>query len=145
MRQTNKTKKSGVLRKLFAKISRLMGYELIDQSNLSFVNSSDENNPSIVGKKIINLPLGELKITRKIKSFHIILKTCTSVNLVFMEARLTITRVLISQIRSRSSSPLARRVLPVSTMSTIQSARPNMGAISIAPESFISSTWQFWP
>ncbi len=82
MRQTNKTKKSGVLRKLFAKISRLMGYELIDQSNLSFVNSSDENNPSIVGKKIINLPLGELKITRKIKSFHIILKTCTSVNLV---------------------------------------------------------------
>ena len=82
MRQTNKTKKSGVLRKLFAKISRLMGYELIDQSNLSFVNSFDENNPSIVGKKIINLPLGELKITRKIKSFHIILKTCTSVNLV---------------------------------------------------------------
>ena len=82
MRQTNKTKKSGVLRKLFAKISRLMGYELIDQSDLSFVNSSDKNNPSIVGKKIINLPLGELKITRKIKSFHIILKTCTSVNLV---------------------------------------------------------------
>ena len=82
MRQTNKIKKSGVLRKLFAKISRLMGYELIDQSDLSFVNSSDKNNPSIVGKKIINLPLGELKITRKIKSFHIILKTCTSVNLV---------------------------------------------------------------
>ena len=59
-----------------------MGYELIDQSDLSFVNSSDKNNPSIVGKKIINLPMGELKITRKIKSFHIILKTCTSVNLV---------------------------------------------------------------
>ena len=56
MRQTNKTKKSGVLRKLFAKISRLMGYELIDQSNLSFVNSSDEISNEICAK--INEVLG---------------------------------------------------------------------------------------
>ena len=31
--------------------------------------------------------MGELKITRKIKSFHIILKTCTSVNLVSQNKR----------------------------------------------------------
>ena len=82
MRQTNRIVASSFLRKLFAKISRLMGYELIDQSNLLHVNSSEKNNPSIQGKKSITIPLGKLKITRKIKfSLHIILRSCTSVNL----------------------------------------------------------------
>ena len=35
-----------------------------------------------MNKKIINIPLGETKISRPIKSLDIIIKTCTSVNLV---------------------------------------------------------------
>ncbi|MDC3152344.1 hypothetical protein OA496_01190 [Pelagibacteraceae bacterium] len=82
MRQLNKTKKKGIFKKLFVKLSRLLGYELIDQADMSFVTSKDHKNPSISGKKSITLPLGELKITRKVQRFDIILKTCTSVNLV---------------------------------------------------------------
>ena len=38
-------------------------------------------NLSILGKKSINLPLGEVKITRKIKSLDIIFRTCMSVKM----------------------------------------------------------------
>ena len=82
MRQLNNTKKKGIFKKLFVKLSRLLGYELIDQADMSFVTSKNLKNPSISGKKSITLPLGEVKITRKVQNFDIILKTCTSVNLV---------------------------------------------------------------
>ena len=82
MRQIEKTYKKGVLRKLFIKLCRLLGYELIDQADMSFATSSNQDNASILGNKSITLPLGEIKITRKIKSLDIIIKTCTSVNLV---------------------------------------------------------------
>ena len=82
MRQIEKTYKKGILRKLLIKICRLLGYELIDQSDMSFVTSINKENASIFGKKSITLPLGEIKIKRKIRSLDIILKTCTGVNLV---------------------------------------------------------------
>ncbi len=82
MRQIKKTYKRGILKKLFIKLCRLFGYELIDQADMSFVTSKNLKNPSISGKKSITLPLGEVKITRKVQNFDIILKTCTSVNLV---------------------------------------------------------------
>ena len=82
MRQLNNTKKKGIFKKLFVKLSRLVGYELIDQADMSFVTSKDLKNPSISGKKSITLPLGEVIIKRKVQNFDIILKTCTSVNLV---------------------------------------------------------------
>ncbi len=81
MKQISKTKKTGIIRKFFIKIARLLGYELIDQADLSFVTSSKEN-PTAIGEKTITLPLGEVKITRKIQSLDLIIKTCTSVNLV---------------------------------------------------------------
>lgn len=82
MRQIEKNYKKGVLRKLLIKICRLLGYELIDQADMSFVTSLNHKNASKIGKKSITLPLGEIKIKRKINSLDIILKTCTSVNLV---------------------------------------------------------------
>jgi len=81
MKQINQIKKTGILRKIFIKISRLLGYELIDQADLSFVTNLN-NDPSEIGKKIITLPLGEINITRKIKSLDLVIKTCTAVNLV---------------------------------------------------------------
>ena len=82
MRQIEKTYKKSVLKKLLIKICRLLGYELIDQADMSFITSLNKESASIVGKKSISLPLGEIKIKRKIRSLDIILKTCTSVNLV---------------------------------------------------------------
>ena len=82
MRQIEKNNKKGVLRKLLIKICRLLGYELIDQSDMTFATSLNKENGSIIGEKSITLPLGEVKIKRKINSLDIILKTCTSVNLV---------------------------------------------------------------
>ena len=82
MRQLNKTNKKSIFKKLFIKLSRLLGYELIDQADMTFVTSDNLKNPSMSGKKSITLPLGEVKITRKVQRLDIIIKTCTSVNLV---------------------------------------------------------------
>ena len=72
MRQLNNTKKKGFVKKLFVKLSRLLGYELIDQADMSFVTFKNLKNPSISRKKSITLPLGEVKITRKVRNFDII-------------------------------------------------------------------------
>src|SRR5690606_20222408 len=61
---------------------------------------------------------------------------------VFMLARLTIRRLEMWQISSVGSSPSARRVLPVSTISTMRSARPTNGASSIAPYNLMTSAWR---
>ena len=82
MRQIKKTYKKGVFRKLLVKLCRLFGYELIDQADMSFITSESKEDASIIGTKSITLPLGEITIKRKIQSLDIILKTCTSVNLV---------------------------------------------------------------
>ncbi len=82
MRQIKNTYKKGFLRKLLIKLCRLLGYELIDQANMTFVTSFNKENASIIGNKSITLPMGEIKVKRKIHSLDIILKTCTSINLV---------------------------------------------------------------
>ena len=82
MRQIEKTYKKGVFRKLLIRLCRKLGYELIDQADMSFVTSLDKKKASIAGDKSIVLPLGEVKIKRKIQSLDVIIKTCTSVNLV---------------------------------------------------------------
>ena len=66
MRQIKKTYKKGVFKKLFIKLCRLLGYELIDQADMSFATSPSQENPSNLGEKSITLPLGEIKIARKI-------------------------------------------------------------------------------
>jgi len=81
-RQNNKTK-SNFLRKIFAKICRIVGYEIIDQSNfyVPTQNKSLNSNLSIQGLKSIVLPLGETKISRKVVSINVIFRSCTNVNL----------------------------------------------------------------
>ena len=71
MRQIKKTYKRGILRKLLVKICRLLGYELINQADMSFVTSENKENASIIGNKSITLPLGETTIKRKIQSNRI--------------------------------------------------------------------------
>ena len=71
-------------KKLFIKLCRMLGYEIIDQSNFSVptLGKSINENLSNFNDKSITLPLGEVKITRKVFSLDVIIKTCTRVNLV---------------------------------------------------------------
>ena len=83
MKAQNKTTKSNFWKKLFIKICRIFDFEIIDQSNLYLpvTNKKSTQNLSVVGKQSIILPMGRTKITRSIKSLDIILRTCSSVNM----------------------------------------------------------------
>ena len=84
MKEIKSIKKTGLIKKVLIKICRIFGYELIDQSTLEFPVSKKNYQDliSIPGKKSISLGLGETLITRKVNSLDIIVKTCTSVQLV---------------------------------------------------------------
>ena len=66
--------KKNIIKKLFIKLSRLLGYEIIDQNNFSSPTLQKKLNEdlSIINEKSIILPLGEVKITKKISSILII-------------------------------------------------------------------------
>ena len=84
MKKIENIKKTNFLKKLFIKLCRIIGFEIIDQSNLYLPTSEKfaNQNISVLGKNNISIPLGETKIVRPVKSLDIIIKTCTSVNLV---------------------------------------------------------------
>ena len=60
--------KKNIIKKLFIIIARKLGLELIEQSNLKFINENN-NNKSIV------IPLGKVKLTRKVSDLLIIFRT----------------------------------------------------------------------
>ena len=80
MKKIENSQKSNFLKKLFIKLCRLVGFEIIDQSNFSSptLNKDLSETLSIQGKKSITVPLGELKIRNKVNSIKVILRTCTS-------------------------------------------------------------------
>ncbi len=83
MKKQSNQIKINFLKKIFIKICRIFGYEIIDQSNF-YVPTQEKflnENLNIQGKKSITLPLGETKISRKIKSLTIIFRSCTSINM----------------------------------------------------------------
>ena len=83
MKEQEKYSNKNFLKKIFIKICRIFGYEIIDQSNL-YVPTQNKRlgeSLSIQGKKSINIPLGEVKITRKVSSLTVIFRSCTSVNM----------------------------------------------------------------
>ena len=84
MKKIENIKKTNFLKKLFIKLCRIIGFEIIDQSNLYLPTSEKfaNQNISILGKNNISISIGETKIVRPVKSLDIIIKTCTSVNLV---------------------------------------------------------------
>mgnify|MGYP001251690752 FL=1 len=71
------------MKKLFIKICRLLGFEIIDQNSFTSPTLNKELNEdlSIVNEKSIVLPLGEVKITRKIKSILIIFRMNTELEI----------------------------------------------------------------
>ncbi len=83
MKEIKNSKKKSALKKIFIKISRFFGFELIDQNTfeISTLGKSLNEETSKLGKNSINLPLGEVKIIRKVKALDIIIRTCTEVNM----------------------------------------------------------------
>ena len=83
MKIKNKTNKSNFLKKIFIKLSRIFGFEIIDQSNFYIPTSNKDGlkNPSQIGKESLIIPMGKTEITRPVKSLDIILRTCASVNM----------------------------------------------------------------
>jgi hypothetical protein len=80
MKKNQNNKKSNFLKKLFIKLCRLLGFEIIDQSNFYSPTLGKNLNEtlSIQGKKSITIPLGQIDIKKKVKSLKIILRTCTA-------------------------------------------------------------------
>ena len=83
MKNINNPNKTGFFKKILIKLSRKLGYEIIDQNNFELVTSGKKINENLssLGNKSINLPLGEVKITRKVQALDIIIRTCASVNM----------------------------------------------------------------
>ena len=80
MKKIEKSKKTNLFKKIFIKICRIIGFEIIDQSNFSSPTLGKELNDtlSIQGKKSITIPLGQINLKKRVKSLKIILRTCTS-------------------------------------------------------------------
>jgi len=75
--------KKSIIKRLFIKLSKVLGYEIIDQNDFSSPTLQKKLNEdlSIINQKSIVLPLGEVKITKKISSILIIFRTNTDVEI----------------------------------------------------------------
>jgi len=75
--------KKSIIKKLFIKLSRFLGYEMIDQNNFSSPTLRKQLNEdlSIINEKSIVLPLGEVNITKKVISVLIIFRTNTDIEI----------------------------------------------------------------
>ena len=75
--------KKNVIKKLFIKISKIMGYEIIDQNNFTSPTLDKELNKdlSILNDKSIVLPLGEVKISRKVESILVLFRTNSNIEI----------------------------------------------------------------
>ena len=71
------------MKKFFIKICKLLGYEILDQNNFSSPTLGKELNEelSILNEKSIILPLGEVKITKKVNSLLIVLRMNTNIEI----------------------------------------------------------------
>ena len=71
------------MKKFFIKICKILGYEIIDQNRFISPTLNKELNEdlSLINKKSIILPLGEVKITRKVGSIFIVIRINTKVEI----------------------------------------------------------------
>ena len=75
--------KKNIIKKLFIKLSRVLGYEIIDQSDFSSPTLQRKLNEdlSTINEKSIVLPLGEVKVTKKVSTVLVIFRTNTDVEI----------------------------------------------------------------
>jgi hypothetical protein len=75
--------KKNIIKKLFIKFSKILGYEIIDQSDFSSPTLEKKLNEdlSIINEKSIVIPLGDVNITKKVNSILIIFRTNTNIEI----------------------------------------------------------------
>ena len=80
MKKIEKSKKNNLFKKIFIKICRIIGFEIIDQSNFNSPTLGKDLSDilSVQGKTSITIPLGQINIKKRVKSLKIIVRTCTS-------------------------------------------------------------------
>ena len=106
--------KKSIIKRLFIRLSKFLGYEIIDQADFRSPTLNKELNHtlSIINKKSIVLPLGEVKITKKVHSILLIFRMNTDVEIwnqnkkrLFEKPKIEYSlRALNSLIRSVNSS-----------------------------------------
>ena len=71
------------MKKIFIKICKLLGFEILDQNNFSSptLGKSLNEELSIINEKSIVLPLGQVKITKKVNSILIMFRMNTDVEI----------------------------------------------------------------
>ena len=119
MKEIENTRSKSIFKKIFIKLCRLFGYEIIDQNTFSVPTQNKSLNESLSkqGIKSINLPLGEVQITRKVKSLDILIRSCASVGMltqskqrIFEKEKIEYTLRSINSIIK--SSNLAKQLMP---------------------------------
>ncbi len=75
--------KKSIIKKLFIKLCKIMGYEIIDQNNFTSPTLEKKLNEelSILNNKSIVIPLGEVNITRKVKSILLLFRTNSNIEI----------------------------------------------------------------
>ena len=83
MREISKNIKPSIFKKIFIKMCRFLGFEIIDQNTFTVSTSNKFVGETIStpGVNSINIPLGKVEITRKVESLDIIIRTCSSVKM----------------------------------------------------------------
>jgi len=80
MKSQKNINKTNFLKKIFIKICRLLNYEIIDQGKYTIptLDKNLDDTLSVPGNSSITIPMGKFTITRKIKSFKTIFRSCTN-------------------------------------------------------------------
>ena len=75
--------KKSIIKKIFIRLSKILGYEIIDQNEFYSPTLGKNLNEdlSIINQKSIVLPLGEVSISRKVNSILIILRANTKIDI----------------------------------------------------------------
>ena len=74
--------KKNIFKKIFIKIAKILGYEIIDQNEFYSPTLEKSLNLNLTNlNKSIVLPLGEVNLTRKVTSLQILFRTNTNIDI----------------------------------------------------------------
>ena len=146
MKNIRSSNNSGFLKKIFIKLCRKLGFEIIDQNTFEVVTVGKKINDdlSLIGKSSINLPLGKVNITRPVKALDIIIRTCASVNMLtqnksrlFEKEKIEYTlRTIRSLLNSVKANPQLKKIKINFKVIDHNSSQENLEKIDIIFKNF---------
>ena len=114
--------KKNSIKKIFIRIARKLGFELIDQNIFESPTLKKEFNHSLTNlEKSIVLPLGQVKLSRKISEILIIFRTNMNIHIWDQNKK---------RIFEKQKVDYAKRSL-ISLLKTIQNLKTNFGTVNV--------------